>query len=125
MTRRIGQAISDRFGFQVPVLIRSQTELEELSARNPFLGEAEIDPAFLHVTLLGQIPAAECLEAIQHYHYAPDRFQILGREVFLYCPGGYGNTKLNNTFFENKLKVQATTRNWKTVNELIRMARGE
>jgi uncharacterized protein (DUF1697 family) len=42
--------------------------------------------------------------------------------VYLYTPGGYGNTKLNNTFFESKLKCKATTRNWKTMNELLKMA---
>jgi uncharacterized protein (DUF1697 family) len=41
--------------------------------------------------------------------------------VYLHCPKGYGNTKLNNTFFENKLKVTATTRNWKTSNELVKI----
>lgn len=122
MTRRIEQAIASRFGFEVPVLIRSQAELEQIVARNPFLTETEIDPAFLHVTLLADAPAADRLDAIRQYDYAPDRFQIVGREVYLYCPGGYGNTKLSNTFFENKLKVRATTRNWKTVNELVRMA---
>jgi uncharacterized protein (DUF1697 family) len=35
---------------------------------------------------------------------------------------GYGNTKLSNIFFENKLKVTATTRNWKTINELVYIA---
>jgi len=40
----------------------------------------------------------------------------------VYCPNGYGNTKINNTFFENKLKVTATTRNLKTVKELVRIA---
>jgi len=47
---------------------------------------------------------------------------IIGKEIFLYCPNGYGITKLSNNFFENKLKVNATTRNWKTVNKLVEMA---
>lgn len=33
-------------------------------------------------------------------------------------PNGYGRTKLSNAFFERKLKVAATTRNWKTVTAL-------
>ncbi len=33
----------------------------------------------------------------------------------LYCPHGYGRTKLNNGFFERALGVSATTRNWRTV----------
>jgi uncharacterized protein (DUF1697 family) len=54
--------------------------------------------------------------------YSPDRFTIIGKEIFLYIPEGYGNTKLSNNFFENKLKVTATTRNWKTVNKLFELA---
>jgi len=42
--------------------------------------------------------------------------------VYLYCPNGYGRTKLNNNFLEAKLKVGATTRNWKTTNELFKIA---
>ncbi len=34
----------------------------------------------------------------------------------------YSNSKLTNSFFETKLKVTATTRNWKTTNELINIA---
>ena len=41
--------------------------------------------------------------------------------IYLYCPNGYGKTKLNNNFLENKLKVNATTRNWKTINELLNL----
>jgi hypothetical protein len=40
----------------------------------------------------------------------------------LYCPQGYGNTKISNLFFENRLKVSATTRNWKTVIKLVDLA---
>ena len=44
------------------------------------------------------------------------------QEIFLFCPGGYGRTKLSNNFFEKKLGVVATTRNWKSVNALYEMA---
>ncbi len=46
---------------------------------------------------------------------APEQLKVEGREVYLYCPNGYGKTKLNNNFLEKKLKVFATTRNWKSV----------
>ena len=42
--------------------------------------------------------------------------------VYLYLPNGYGGTKLTNSLFENKLKVMATTRNWKTTKELLKLA---
>ena len=34
-------------------------------------------------------------------------------------PNGYGKSKLSNVFIEKKLRVRATTRNWKTVLKLV------
>jgi uncharacterized protein (DUF1697 family) len=53
--------------------------------------------------------------------YFPDEFSVKGRTIYLYCPNGYGKTKLNNHFFENKSVVSATTRNLKTLMELVRI----
>jgi uncharacterized protein (DUF1697 family) len=74
------------------------------------------------VTFLDAIPEKERLEAIAKGDYKADEYALVGKTIYVYCPDGYGNTKLTNTFFENKLKVAATTRNWKTTNELIAMA---
>jgi len=52
----------------------------------------------------------------------PDEFLISGKTIYLYCPNGYGNTKLSNTFFESKLKLTATTRNLRTAKELLALA---
>ena len=62
------------------------------------------------------------LEKINPYEFLPDKFIIIEREIYLNCAAGYGTTKLSNTFFENKLKVRATTRNWNTVNKLMELA---
>lgn len=42
--------------------------------------------------------------------------------VYLKLPQGYGRTKLNNAYFERKLGVAATTRNWRTVRALVEMS---
>jgi len=47
---------------------------------------------------------------------------VMGREIYLYCPDGYGISKLSNVAIEKKLSVGASTRNWKTVNTLLAMA---
>jgi uncharacterized protein (DUF1697 family) len=51
-----------------------------------------------------------------------DEFRVVGREVYVHCPNGYGTTKINNTFFEKKLQTVATTRNWSTVNRLAELS---
>ncbi len=50
-----------------------------------------------------------------------DEFSISGKEIYLFCPNGYGKTKFNNSFFEKKLNTIATTRNWNTVKNLFKM----
>ncbi|HEX3013669.1 MAG TPA: hypothetical protein VHO92_05305, partial [Methanobacterium sp.] len=47
-----------------------------------------------------------------------EEFEVIGREVYLYCPEGYARTKLKNDIFEKKLNTAATTRNWKTTSKL-------
>jgi uncharacterized protein (DUF1697 family) len=64
------------------------------------------------------------VRALADHRSPPDEFRIAGREVYLLCPNGYGKTKLNNTLWERKLKVGATTRNWNTVTKLLELAGG-
>ena len=50
---------------------------------------------------------------------------MVGTEVYLQCPNGYGPSKLSNAYFERGLGVAATTRNWRTVNALAELANTE
>ncbi|MBK8472859.1 MAG: hypothetical protein IPL33_12255 [Sphingobacteriales bacterium] len=45
------------------------------------------------------------------------------QHIYLYCPNGYGRTQLSNDFWERKLRLQATTRNYNTVLRLMEIAR--
>jgi uncharacterized protein (DUF1697 family) len=76
------------------------------------------------VTFLADRPAAGALASIDPSAYGTDEFAVVGREIYLHTPGGYGRTKLNNTFWERKLNVAATTRNWNTVTRLLELAGG-
>jgi uncharacterized protein (DUF1697 family) len=69
------------------------------------------------------MPTQMHIDKIQSTAYLPDKYVIIGTEIYIFCPNGYGNTKLSNAFFESKLKLTATTRNWKTVNELVNMGK--
>ena len=114
--------IYEKFNLDVPVIIRQVKEMKNILSVNPFLKMNDVKIEKLHVTFLEKIPASNELEKIKEYDYSPDKFVIKNREVFLYCPGGYGRTRLSNNFFENKLKVRATTRNWKTINKLVELS---
>jgi uncharacterized protein (DUF1697 family) len=109
----------------VSVIVRSATEMGKLIAINPFLNEADIDRAKLHVTFLASAPTKESLVKLNGINAAGDRFHASGKEIYLHCPDGYGNTKLSNNALEKALSVRATTRNWNTVTTLYQMAVGQ
>ena len=121
LCKKIEDAIFSKYAFEVPVIIRTAEEIHDIINNNPFLKEDAINPEKLHVTFLKEKPLTSNLKSIEPLNYLPDRFKIAGREIFLHCPVNYGETKLSNKFFESKLKVSATTRNWKTVNMLFEM----
>jgi uncharacterized protein (DUF1697 family) len=76
----------------------------------------------LHITFLADVPTGFNFKDIEAKKQGDEEIFINGKAIYLYCPRGYGKTKLTNSFLESKLKVTATTRNWKTVNELLRIA---
>ena len=119
----IERAIEKKFGFPVTVIVRKPAELARVIKANPFIGRARIDEIRLYVTFLRSRPTPALIKALQPAAAkSTDQYEIVGREIYLHCPDGYGKTLLSNTFFEKQLKVAATTRNWKTVNTLYAMA---
>jgi uncharacterized protein (DUF1697 family) len=118
LSEKIEKAIEEKYHFYVPVIIRNKDEIQLILSSNPFLKESSVNREKLHVTFLDKEPASEKIAAIHKYDFPPDRFHIKGKEVYLFCSNGYGNTKLSNNFFEKKLLVRATTRNWNTVVKL-------
>ena len=117
----ISKKIKETFGFTVPVLVLTVAELRNALKNNPFITDLTKDPAFLHLSFLSAVPEKAKIEKVLEKQYFPDDFEWNGNVIYLYCPAGYGNTKFSNAFFENKLGVTATTRNWKTANELLRL----
>ena len=120
--KKIEEEIYKIYHFQVPVIIRRIDEMKHIISANPFLKEENVDVKKLHVTFLSEIPDKKNVESIDNTAFLPDQFIISGKEIYLYVPNGYGETKISNNFFEKKLQVKATTRNWNTVNKLSEMA---
>lgn len=118
----IEHAIEKEYKFQVPVLVKQASDLISTIKNNPFSEETRVDLSRVVVTFLESLPAPENLLKLEGVDYPPDQFIIDGMNIYIYCPKSYGNSKLSNNFFERKLKIRATTRNWKTINMLAEMA---
>jgi len=117
----INEKIKEVFQLEIPVLVIHEKDFKAIILANKFLKESNIDVTKLHITYLSQEPLNADIAAINTTNFGNDQFEISSNAIFLYCPNGYGNTKLTNTFFEKKLKVSCTTRNWNTVLKLAEM----
>ena len=118
----IDQRLAGETRLPVAVLVRTPAELKSIIVRNPFLKEKAIDRSKLHVTFLASAAGKDALKKLSAVNAGADHFRLSGREVYLYCPNGYGRTKLSNNAIERVLSVKATTRNWNTVKRLCEIA---
>ena len=119
---QLASAIRQQFGFEVPVVMLTAAELKLIVEKNPFLSEGNAYISHLAVTILAGVPETALAGKLSHVAFAPDRFEIVDRQVYLNIPGSYHKSKLTNQFFESGLQTTATTRNWKTMVKLTEIS---
>lgn len=113
-------SIKKTFGYDVPVIVMTSDEILQTIKDNPFDSSGDnLDK--LYLTVLSEIPDSDRVSKVSALDFQPDQFRIAGRFVYLRCELKYNKTKLNNQYFEKKLAVKATTRNWKTILKLAEM----
>jgi uncharacterized protein (DUF1697 family) len=119
----ISDAIEDRFGYRVPLVLRTAAELHDVVNRNPFL-KAGIETKTLHVAFLSDQSQDANVASLDPDRSPPDEFVVCGREIYLHCPKGYARTKLTTSYFDSRLGTTTTVRNWRTVLKVIEMVGG-
>lgn len=114
--------IAARFGYRVPVILRTVAQLDAVIQRNPFLAQGAAEDT-LHVLFLAGQPEARTVAALDAHRSAPDEFAVREQEVYLYLPNGAARTTLTNGYFETKLATVSTGRNWRTATRLLALMR--
>ncbi len=106
--------LAQHFGLSVPVMVRRHQNLADIVARNPFADRldqpAKVGVGFANVTLPEHItvPAGSV-----------DQVVVRGRELYLFCPNGFGRAKLGD--LDRVCATPVTVRNWNTVLKLLLM----
>jgi uncharacterized protein (DUF1697 family) len=120
VAKDVRSEIKKAFGFDVAVVARSAAQLTEVVEHNPFLRPEADDRRQLLVAFLEARPRAAAVAALDE-NRAPDELSVRGTEIYLWCPSGYGRSKIMDGV-ERTLGTPATVRNWRTTTELLRMA---
>ncbi len=119
---RIEARLEGAYGAKISVFVRTPADFRRILDGNPFLTGRNETSTFLHVTFLYRAPTPAQWAQLKGPEGTGDEFFPDLQEVFLFCPAGYGRTKLNNSFFERRLSIPATTRNWNTVRALYKLS---
>nr|WP_321232192.1 DUF1697 domain-containing protein [uncultured Psychroserpens sp.] len=114
--KRVHEEIQLHFGFDVPVIARSRDAFQQIFDACPFSGEKKETSYFV---LLSGIPDNKLVADVMKITYDNEEFQIIDDCLYFHSSIGYGNSKFNMNLFEKKLKVSATSRNFKTMVKLI------
>ncbi len=113
---QIRNQIQNDFGHDIAVMVFSKKYFVEVYKNNPLLKQMDIDKKKLYVAFLNISPDQVLLsKVIKNF---PEIIIMIDKILYVYYTNGYGKTKVNNNFFEKKLKVIATTRNWNTVSNI-------
>lgn len=123
VSRDLSKAIKKRFDFEVPVLVLTGEELLAVLDGNPLSFRQDLDMDKLHATILAGHPAGTGENALLSACHPSEEIALGERAIYLYCPEGYRNTSLTNSFIEQRLGLSATTRNWRTVTALAELVR--
>ncbi len=120
LAERISKEIEKKFGWEVPVLVKTAAAVAKFLADCPF---EETKKAEAYFMLLASPPEEKLMESVAEISYPNEEFVLTSECVYIFFGNGYGNAKLNNNFFEKKLKVAATTRNYRTLAKLVGLAK--
>lgn len=126
---RVRSLVAQRFGVDVPCLARTVEELDATVAADPLgltgpAGTHLDDPRLYTVVFLDRAPDKERLATVEPAAFAPERFGVVGRDLHTWLPAGTRQARLVHSFWERRLGVVGTARNWRTVLALQRLLRG-
>jgi uncharacterized protein (DUF1697 family) len=120
---KISAALADRFGFEVPCLVRAGEYLNAVIATCPFPA-ADVAGKQLHAVFYADPVDADRYADIDREAFLPEEFRIGDRVMYLYLPDGIGRSPLAAALSKPASRtkgVLATGRNWNTVKALAQM----
>jgi uncharacterized protein (DUF1697 family) len=118
--RLLEQALQERLRRKTDVFVRTEDDLKQVIANNPFPEFAARDPSHLLVVFLKEAVSQAAVAAFQQAITGPEQVGASGRHMYIVYPAGIGRSRLG-TLPEAKVASTGTARNWNTVLKLAAM----
>jgi len=115
------KAIEDRFGLDVPVIVRTASQWAGLVAANPFPKVAADEPNRLQMLVSKRAPAPDAAGRLTERARAGESVEAAGGALWFHFPEGVGTSKLTPGIIDKAAGSPSTSRNWRTVLKLREM----
>lgn len=119
LTDIVETTIQEAFGFAIHVIVRTDTEMRELTESAPFSESQLSDGRMAQVAFCKDEPDEDGYKELRSLHDGPEELSLIGRELFVFYPEGSGRSKLTYKRIESYLGAPATARNWNTVTKVV------
>jgi uncharacterized protein (DUF1697 family) len=119
LASRIGRLIERNFSCAPVVVVLSRAKLAAAIRGNPF-PDADGNHKSLHLYFLASRPRSPDLDSLACLDAGREAFRLKGSVFYLSTPDGFADSVLRSRI-ERCLGVPATARNWRTVNELLKL----
>lgn len=113
VAKLLEQRLKKQMSAEVPVFVRTASEMAGVADANPFRDET---PAKVAAIFLGEEPSKELIG--QARGIADERLALGRREIYVHYPSGMGQSKLRFP-----AKMVGTARNMNTVARLVELAK--
>ncbi len=118
----IERELNKAYSVFIPTLILKRKDLLDIYEKNPFSGNAE-DMKKICFVLLQEEPEEDRAASLAKERFPNENFIITRECVYLQCLNGFGRAKCNNNFFEKRLRTKATSRNHRTITQLLALSK--
>ncbi len=122
VAKKLTRALRDALGYEVQVMLRSMEEIAAMYKADPFK-KVKASQATRYVTFFAEAPKVEIRLPLISPKQNVELLSMIGRDSFSLSTT-IPNGDYPNPLLEKLLKIPATTRNWKTIEKLVKQDEG-
>jgi uncharacterized protein (DUF1697 family) len=119
---QLQRAIENRFGFSIPIIIRSAGDWPAYIKSNPFLDACKKDPHLVMLCLSKIPPKPDATKNLLERAASGERIIQIGDALWVHFAGGVARSKLSPALLDRMVGSPVTARNWLTVLKLQELA---
>ena len=119
---KLEEAIREKFGMDVPVMVRTASQWADYIAANPFAKVANDEPNRLQLLISKEAPKSDAAEKLMERAQAGEAVKAAGGALWFHFPEGVGTSKLTPSLIDKAAGSPSTGRNWRTVLKLRELA---